>query len=235
MGRRGCMSIRRVAAPAIRRGDSVSQTYKCQDAALMQSPPLFVRPAGPVELVSVIITTMDRFDSCVRCLESVVAQDHSKLDVIVVEDGSLSGIEDYIARSGFNNVRYLRLGVRGGLSAARNAGIRIANGRFIAFVDDDDAWKPSRLSRQVSKWTNLNDLEVSRTAMIYCGAEIRSRNDNSIGTITPVNHGSLRESAIKCGLRTIPSSYLFQRSALEFVGYFDERLVSSVDHDIWMA
>lgn len=200
---------------------------------MSDAPPPCAPPRSVAEPVSVVVTTMNRFEECRRCLESVLAQDHHALDVIVVEDGSDSGIGAYIAAKGLANLRYIRQPEQRGLAAARNLGIAAATGDFIAFADDDDLWRPERVSRQIAFWLGLD--QADSVAMVYCGAEIRNAAGKAIATVVPQNRGPLKPSAMAIGLRTIPSSYLFHRAALAAVGGFDEALPSSIDHDIWMA
>lgn len=104
--------------------------------------------------VSVVIPTFNRALQVSEAVHSALAQTYSNCEVIVVDDGSMDGTKDSvqeIIRSSKGNaiqVRYVRQ-TNQGQSAARNRGIREAQGDWIAFLDSDDVWLPEKLERQV--------------------------------------------------------------------------------------
>lgn len=102
-------------------------------------------------LVSVIIPTYNRGYSIVRCVESVLQQTHQPVEVLIVDDGSKDDTSEVIATryKGDTRVRYIRQENQG-VSAARNTGLRNAQGDFIAFLDSDDSWKPWKLEIQLA-------------------------------------------------------------------------------------
>jgi glycosyltransferase involved in cell wall biosynthesis len=83
-----------------------------------------------------------------EAIQSVLAQDYPDLELIVVDDGSTDG-SAAIARSFGERVRYHHQ-PNAGLSAAQNAGIEQARGRFIAYLDCDDLWMPDKIARQIT-------------------------------------------------------------------------------------
>ncbi len=99
-------------------------------------------------LVSVIIPTYNRAAICKAAVESVLAQTHGNVEVIVVDDGSTDNTRDVI--SGLDKrVRYISQ-ANAGVSAARNTGLKAATGDYIAFLDSDDSWLPWKLEAQLS-------------------------------------------------------------------------------------
>jgi glycosyltransferase involved in cell wall biosynthesis len=99
-------------------------------------------------MVSVVIPAYNTEHYIRRAIESVLAQRYRQFECIVVDDGS-TDLTGEIARSFGNEVRYLRQANRGA-SAARNAGLDAAAGRYIAFLDSDDYWLDTKLESQVS-------------------------------------------------------------------------------------
>ncbi len=98
-------------------------------------------------LVSVIVPAFNCADFIADCLHSILAQDHSALEVVVVDDGSTDGTAAAVAAFG-SRVRYISQ-TNSGSAVARNRGIDEASGDLVAFCDSDDLWTPGRLAQQV--------------------------------------------------------------------------------------
>lgn len=99
--------------------------------------------------VSVIIPTYRREEFVGRAIRSVLGQSFGDLEVIVVDDGSPDNTRAVIGSIRDDRVRYVRHKRNKGLPAARNTGIMVAKGRYIAFLDDDDEWMPEKLGKQL--------------------------------------------------------------------------------------
>ncbi|AGF79905.1 glycosyl transferase [Desulfocapsa sulfexigens DSM 10523] len=97
--------------------------------------------------VSVIIPTYNRAHSIVRSIESVLSQTYSNFEIIVIDDGSIDRTKE-VLRPYMSKIIYLYQENKGA-SAARNAGVKIAKGEWIAFLDSDDCWLPEKLHRQI--------------------------------------------------------------------------------------
>lgn len=185
-------------------------------------------------LVTAVVTTYDRPTQAKRAIQSVQAQTYVPLEFLVVEDGTDTDLKTWLTENDYTNVRYVRHAENQGLAGARNTALALANGDYIAFLDDDDAWKPARIEYQMQLLSSLQDAERQETAVVYCGLE--SRQDGQIQSILyPENDGNLAESIRTHGASTVQSACLFDRTALLDVGGYDETLPSSIDHDIWMS
>ncbi len=101
-------------------------------------------------LVSVVIPTFNRAYCLQRTLHSVLSQTYSRLEVIVVDDGSTDNTRELVlGRSGADpRIRY-EYQTNRGVSAARNLGFRLARGEYIALLDSDDLWKAWKLELQL--------------------------------------------------------------------------------------
>jgi glycosyltransferase involved in cell wall biosynthesis len=190
-------------------------------------------PTEETPLVTAVVTTYDRFEEATRAVESVLAQTYSPLEFIVVEDGTKSGVKEWLAKQGYSKVRYVRHATNQGLSGARNTAIALASGKYLAFLDDDDSWKPKRIECQVAKFRTVSDTTRENLGVIYCAVESR-KNGQVVSVIPPKNRGMLRDAIKRDGPSTLQSSCLFSKRALVDVGGYDESLVSSIDHDIWL-
>src|SRR5437764_699286 len=96
--------------------------------------------------VSIIIPTFNRASFLAAAVESATAA-ASDAEVVLVDDGSTDNTPD-VCRL-LREIRYVRLPVNQGLSAARNAGIRLSSSEFVAFVDDDDLRLPGSINLQI--------------------------------------------------------------------------------------
>ncbi len=99
-----------------------------------------------MQKISVIIPTYNRRTEVVGAIASVLAQTIKVSEIIVVDDGSTDDTEDHVGRME-SPVRYIKT-LNQGVSAARNHGIHVATGDWIAFLDSDDKWYPEKLARQ---------------------------------------------------------------------------------------
>lgn len=101
-------------------------------------------------LVSIIVPVFNVELYLQRCLDSVINQSYHNLEIILVDDGSTDGCPQICDGYALKDIRVKALHkVNGGLSSARNAGLNVAKGEFIAFVDSDDVIHPNFVERLV--------------------------------------------------------------------------------------
>lgn len=112
--------------------------------------------------VSVIIPTRNRRDVLGQAIASARAQTLPPAEIIVVDDASTDGTADWL-RAEHPDIRLIVLSERGGAPSARNAGIDVASGEFLAFLDSDDCFMAQKLERQ------LGALQDSGAAFSTCG------------------------------------------------------------------
>lgn len=185
--------------------------------------------------ITAVLTTYRRPERAQRALRSILAQTLPPTEIVVVEDGSTSkGLTDLVEQVAHRGVKYVRHEKNRGLAAARNTGLGLSTGEYVAYLDDDDEWLPNRLERQVAKLFSMPESARAEVAAIQVGCQVVDGYGRCIGVNLPVNQGSLRQSIMTYGAVTPSSSFLFLRTALLNVGGFDEHLVSGIDHDIWM-
>jgi glycosyltransferase involved in cell wall biosynthesis len=180
-----------------------------------------------MQLVSVIIPTYNRAELLPRAVESVLAQSYPGCELIIIDDGSTDGTEQYLASLGED---IICIGIpHSGVSRARNRGIAAASGDWIAFLDSDDYWLPMKLERQACYLREHPEYRICHTDEIW------------IRNGTRINQGKKHrkrdgwfflESLNLCLIS--PSSVLIHRSILNDVGGFDESFEWVEDYDLWL-
>lgn len=110
-------------------------------------------------LISVIIPTFNHARFIQEAIKSVVSQEIDKLEIIVIDDGSMDDIEEEINCVNDKRIRLIKQ-TNTGASEARNNGVRHARGEYIAFLDADDIWVPNKLKLQLEVIMNRTDVNM---------------------------------------------------------------------------
>jgi len=180
-------------------------------------------------LVSVILTTFNRRQMVERVLNSILAQDYSILEVIVVDDSSSDETESFFKAFRDPRVIYIRHDRNRGVQYASITGFERSSGDYLIFCGDDDVWNdPNRLKKQVA--TFEQDLE-GRLGITTCSVRVVGREYIYIKTIKRpknlVKH-LLERNGIIYG-----SAAMIRRRAYELAGGFDPYLVKGTDSDVF--
>lgn len=170
-------------------------------------------------LISCIIPTRDRPDLLRRAVDSVINQTYDNVEIIVVasppHDSTRKILQEYETKNSPVNAIYIQ--DTSGPIVARNRGIKEGNGMYIAFLDDDDVWRPQKLEKQAkyvgdySIVSSLVDIR-EKEGIIDTGSEVPKWMINEIGIIETF-----------CNYITLyPSCVIMKKSELCSVGGFDE-------------
>ena len=177
--------------------------------------------------ISVVIPTYNRAALLPRALESVRAQSLPPDEVIVVDDGSTDGSGELIAAR-YPECIYLRQ-ENLGVSAARNLGIREARGEWIALLDSDDAWLPTKLAAQTDRIRRTPFVRLCHTEEQWIRNGVRV---NAMKKHRKRGGWIFRHCLPLCAIS--PSSALIHRELFDSVGLFDESLPACEDYDMWL-
>lgn len=188
-------------------------------------------PRGVPPLVTVVIPTYNRAHMLPRALESVLAQTFEAFEVLVVDDGSTDDtvalMAEYEARD--ERVRYLVQPRNAGVSAARNRGLHEARGEFIAFLDSDDEWLPTKLECQLSRFKAL----PHGVGLLYGGVE--DVGPRGVRTVhVPEYRGDLFQMLLRRNVIHGTSGVMIRRAAAERAGFFDEKIPAIEDWEYWL-
>lgn len=182
-------------------------------------------------LVSIIIPAYNAELYIEKAINSILIQSHQNFEIIVVNDGSTDSTET-IVKQYFDTRIQLISQPNGGMSNARNAGLRVAIGDFISFLDSDDYWLPEKLEKQVS-------LLQDNPGLGFCSTQTRVETPDgefvndwlcpviNISTL----HTIMSESASIAGSA---SSVLARKEVQLKAGFFDESLTGLEDTDMWI-
>lgn len=178
--------------------------------------------------VSVVIPVYNGEQTIQRALDSVFAQTFPGLEVIVVDDASTDGTAGVVAEYNDDRLTIVRSTENQGAGAARNKGIAQARGRWVAFLDADDAWKPEKLARQVEL------LQRSSKPVGACatGYDIEKNGRRFAVVLNLMPHRFRYDILFGCTISP-GSTLMVERSVFDRVGYFDEKFRRLEDWD-WL-
>ena len=177
--------------------------------------------------ISVIIPTFNRIDVLPKAIESVLAQTIIPDEIIVVDDGSTDGTAEMI-QSDYPKVSVL-VQENAGVSSARNAGISVSKGDWIALLDSDDEWFQKKLERQ------MKCIEENPDAVLVHTDEIWIRNGVRVNPMKKheKSGGWIFDTCLPLCVIS-PSAAMIKRSLFSEIGLFDASLEVCEDYDLWL-
>ena len=187
-----------------------------------------VPDAGDKPRVSVVITTHNRAGLLSRAVDSVLAQTYKGYELIIVDDCSADNTPAVMLTFADSRIRAVRHADNMGQSAALNAGIRLARGEYIAFLDDDDEWIDQKLTLQV----RALDASDPIVGLVYTWFDrVDTTNGVRIVGGRDIASGDISEEMLGWELPAPTSTYLVRAEAARQIGGFDEALKIATDRD----
>ena len=177
--------------------------------------------------ISTVIPTLDRRHTLSRAINSVLKQTIPVDEIIIIDNGSTDGTQDML-QSEFPMVRCVSQ-PKPGVSAARNMGISIATSEWVALLDSDDAWVPTKLERQLELLIDNSNSRLIHTDEIWyrSGRRVNQMKKHK------KRGGNIFEYCLPlCCIS--PSSVLMRKDLFEDIGLFDEELPVCEDYDMWL-
>ena len=184
-------------------------------------------PAG--DLVSVVIATYNMGHYLPEAVRSVLAQSYLNVNVQIVDDGSTDDTPTIVRQwDDHPRVRMHRQS-NAGQAHAKNQGIALSRGDFIAFLDADDVWLPEKLARQMPLFTRRPEVGV-----VYSGYERMDGEGRPLPKgSTHMHRGRVSGALLIENFVPFPSAVV-RRECLERHGAFDETLGMGIDYDLWL-
>lgn len=168
-------------------------------------------------LISVIIPVYNCEKYIDEAIDCALSQNYKPVEIIIIDDGSTDN-SAAIAKRYKKKIRYINQNNKGP-AAARNAGIKIATGEFIAFLDADDLWPENKIELHLPNFKNDIELEISMGRIKYVELPGAKRNNR----IPLDSNDSFKYVNLGAGL--------FKKSVFDKVGYFDEEFIYWEDLD----
>lgn len=193
-----------------------------------------IQRTKPAPLVSVVVPTFNREKALVRCLKSLESQTFKNFEVIVCDDGSTDNTRDAVNQfKEILTLKYLYQENFGRPARARNRGISASSGKYIAFLDSDDWWKPNKLDISVRALEQGSDFVCHDLHLFYANRKFRFGHGkaNSKPPTKPVF------SDLVCnGNRIVNSSVVVRKDILEKAGPISESpdLGAAEDYELWL-
>jgi glycosyltransferase involved in cell wall biosynthesis len=182
--------------------------------------------------VTVVMPTHERPEFLASTLASIEAQTFTDYELVIADDGSGEATRALL-RQRAPRAHLVLLEHLGNPGAVRNTALRVARGRYVAFIDSDDLWKPEKLARQVAEMVRAPGCRWCYTAFERVDARGQRLTAEAARPFVPCRGNILRSLVDgRASLRT--PSVLVERSLLDEVGGFDESLGSCEDYDLWM-
>lgn len=181
--------------------------------------------------VSVVIPTHNRADLLPRAINSVLAQTEQDFEVIVVSDGSTDDTEKVVKeiQNKDNRVQFEHYSPGKGGNFARNEGIRLSQGVYVAFLDDDDEWVPNKLEKQLALME-----QNSKMVLCYTGVHVIYVNEKIEYSFLPKHEGDLSRVILLDNCIGSTSTPMVRKSVFEESGVFDNDLAALQDFDLWI-
>jgi len=181
-----------------------------------------------MELISIVIPTKNRLESLKKALSSVYEQTYKNLEIIIIDDGSTDETPEFLIKEqNLGKITFYRNEVSVGGGEARNIGIKQAKGDFIAFLDDDDVWFPTKLEKQLPLFVN------PLVGIVYSGLELYFTDFNIRYESLPSIEGYIyNEMLIENRIGGTVSIILRAEIAKKYL--FDSSMPARQDYDLWL-
>jgi glycosyltransferase involved in cell wall biosynthesis len=179
-------------------------------------------------LISVVIATFNCAKFLGDALNSVLVQTFKDCEVLIVDDGSTDETKEIVDRYFKDGrLRYIYIDHKG-QAFAKNRGIREARGEFVAFLDADDIWIPTKLEKQVPLFSQ------HQIGLVYGRRSLINEHGYEKPFIHPKFHRGDALESIFIENYVCFSSAMVRKSVLDEVGMFDEQLKMGIDYDLWI-
>ena len=183
--------------------------------------------------VSIVIPTYNRANLIARSLRSVLDQSYEDFEMLVIDDGSTDQTAAVVAGFRDQRIIYTRLARNSGAGGARNVGIKMSKGQFLAFQDSDDEWLPQKLAKHIEMFKKGS----SKLGVVYSDKQRILKNGTTSYHESPaivsgrlINPATRFYQVFRLGIQSI----VMKRECLDAAGYFNEALPALEDLELFI-
>lgn len=185
------------------------------------------------DLVSVILTSYNSNEKfIVEAIQSVFNQTYKNIEFILIDDGStnntINKISQYIDFSKIKLIKQKNLGLCG----ARNTGIKNSNGKYVAFIDDDDIWLEDKIEKCVKCFYDY-DKKYDNLGLVFSQSKIIDENDEEKGVYGFIVRGNIYKKILGKNIIGPPSSVVIKKDVLYDIGLFNNKFIYAEDIELW--
>jgi glycosyltransferase involved in cell wall biosynthesis len=181
------------------------------------------------ELVSVVIASYNMGHYLGQAVQSVLAQSYQDVEVQIVDDGSTDNTAEVVRRWASDPRVRVHTQPNAGQARAKNTGVALSRGRFVAFLDADDLWLPGKLERQMELFRGRPEVGV-----VYSEYQVMDGDGRLLEKgPTPMRRGWVSGELLIENF-VCYSAGVVRRECLERCGAFDETLGMGIDYDLWL-
>lgn len=181
-------------------------------------------------LVSVLLATHNGLSFIREAIQSVLDQSYRNLELLIIDDASIENIEEIVQSFTDNRLKYYRLKNQHGLTKALNFGLKLARGKYIARIDDDDMWlDKDKLQNQIELMEEDSQLAVCGSRYIVIDESSQERFRMPVAT----SDDQIRKTVLQSN-QFAHSAVCIRKEALDELGFYDERLKFSQDYELWL-
>jgi glycosyltransferase involved in cell wall biosynthesis len=178
--------------------------------------------------ISVVLPTYNRPKLLKKAVDSVLRQTYTDFELIIVDDASDIPVFEIVKKAyNDNRIEIYRNEQNKGVSYCRNLGADLAEGEFLAFIDDDDRWKEGKLQKQIDKFSDLNE----EYAAIYTGNE-RVKDNEVLKTRIPEQSGDVYPEILEEFFIFPFTSLMIKEEPFFEIGGFDLDMNRGEDWDL---
>jgi glycosyltransferase involved in cell wall biosynthesis len=179
--------------------------------------------------ISVIIPAYNAIKYLPNSLESVFQQTFIDWEVLIINDGSTDEIEKWASEIADPKVRLVSLSHQG-VSVARNCGISLSKGEYIAFLDADDLWEATKLEKQV----NYLDSHLN-IGLVYTWTAFVDESGKATGRVSSSSaEGKIWLQLLEDEVIPCVSTVMIRRDCFDCVGMFEPKLTHAEDLELWV-
>lgn len=182
-----------------------------------------------MDLITVIVPVYNGEATLAEAIDSVLAQTHTHLELLVIDDGSTDRTAEVAQSRGDPRVA-LHSFPNAGATASRNRGIQLARGRYVSFLDADDSWRSDKLEKQLAALDAMPEAGLAYSFTTYVDNEGRTLHG---GYQKPVSGWALSELFVRFFLQS-GSNALLRREVFDEVGEFDTTFEVCDDLDFYL-